>query len=295
MESFRNESVVTTYVEGWNDHDAEAIIDTFAPEGTYTDPQVEGTLTGNEIGEYAATMWEAFPDLSFDIERLTAAGGDVVLLQWTMRGTQEGPLEDLPPTGETTTLPGVDVFEVGNEGIRKVQGYWNAATVMEQVGHRVDVQPERFGPVSFGTAARLDLEKTAKPGAFSLTYIAFRDAEDEESIIDRVRDIITEMIELEGVISAIFARDGERGYTITAWEDPEDARQLMHKGTHQTAVEEMFERDGLGAAGMVSIWTPERMLGRQLRCPNCLEMTYEVEADSCPTCEAGLPEAPPHW
>jgi len=212
-----------------------------------------------------------------------------------MHGTQEGPLEDLPPTGETIALPGTDVIEIGEDGITSVRGYFNSGTMMEQIGLRVDVQPDHLGPVKFGVATRLDLGKKTKPGAFGLTAITFRDAEDEEAIVDRVRAIVEEMTEMEGIISAVFTRDGERGYTISAWEDPEDAQQLMRGGTHQTSVQEMFEQDGLGAAGMTSVWTPKRMNRRMLRCTECLELTHEVEADACPECGASLPDAPPYW
>lgn len=288
-------SVVTEYVEGWNTHDSEAIVGTFAENGTYTDPTLSTELTGEAIGEHAAGLWQTFPDLSFNVERLTPTDDGSVLLQWTMHGTQEGPLEELPPTGETIALPGTDVIEVGESGITSVRGYFNSGTLMEQLGLRVDVQPDQLGPVKSGVSKRLDLGKKTKPGAFGLTSITFRDAEDEEAVVDRVREIVKEMTEMEGVISAVFARDGERGYTISAWEDPEDAQQLMRGGTHKTAIQEMFEQDGLGAAGMTSVWTPERMNGRMLRCPDCLELTYEVEADSCPECGASLPEAPPYW
>lgn len=295
METIRNETIVKEYVDAWDAHDADAIVATFEPGGTYADPTTVGGISGDAIGNHAADLWEAIPDLSFEVGRLTSTVDDVVLLQWTMRGTQEGPLEELPPTEETFELPGTDVIEVGEEGITSVRGYFDPGTMIEQLGHRVDVQPERFGPVSFGTSARLDLGKKTKPGAFSLTYIEFRDADDEEAVVERVREIITEMIEVDGVISAVFVRDGERGYTITAWEEPDDAQRLMREGTHPAAVKEMFDRDGLGAGGVTSVWTLERMNGRMVRCDECLEITYEVEAAACPNCDASLPQAPPYW
>lgn len=291
----RSIRAVEDYLEAWNEHDPEAVVETFVAGGTYTDPTLPGELAGDAIGEYVADLWRTFPDLFFDVERLTPTDDGTVLFQWTMRGTQEGPLEDLPPTGKTIALPGTDVIEVNENGITSVEGYFDAGTMMEQLGLRVDVQPQQLGPVTFGVSNRVNLGRKTKPGAFSLTAITFRDAADEAAIDDRVQEIVEEMTEMDGVISAVFAKDDERGYTITAWEDPEDPRQLMRGGTHETAVGEYFARDGLGAAGMTSVWTPERMNGRILRCTECLEMTYEVEAESCPDCGAPLPEAPPYW
>lgn len=296
MEPIRNEAIAREYVEAWDAHDADAVVDTFAPGGTYRDPTTDGALTGEAIGDHAADLWSAVPDLAFDVDRLRSAiDEDVVLVQWTMRGTQTESLAELPPTGQTFELPGTDVIEVGEAGIASVRGFFDRGTMLEDLGHRVDVQPEELGPATFGTAVRADLGSNGEPGAYSLTYISYRDAADEATVRDRVREIITEMIEMEGAIAAVFATVDGRGYTITAWEDPTDAKRLMREGTHQTAVEEMFERDGLGAAGVTSVWTPERLNGRLLRCTDCVELTYDVEAASCPNCGAALPAAPPYW
>jgi steroid delta-isomerase-like uncharacterized protein len=295
MVSRTDTAVVSDYVEAWNAHDADAVVETFADGGTYLDPTLSEPLTGEAIGENAADLWRTFPDLSFDIERLTRTDDGAVLLQWTMHGTQEGPLDDLPPTGETAALPGTDVIEIGEDGIVSVRGYFDGGTMMRQLGLRVDVQPRQLGPFSFGVSTRLDLGKKTEPGAFSLTYITYRDGADHDAVTGRSREVAREMAKMDGVISAVFARDDERGYTITAWEDPEDTRQLMRGGVHKAAAGELFARDGLGAGGMTSVWTLERTNGRMLRCTECLEMTYEVEAEACPECGATLPEAPPYW
>lgn len=294
MTTIDTESVVTDYVAAWNDHDSEAIVETFAENGTYTDPTVP-EVSGDAIGEYARGVWQAFPDLSFDVEQLTPTDEGTVLLQLVMRGTHDGPLEDLPPTGETIALPATDIIEVADNGITSVRGYFDTRTMMEQLGLRVDVHPYQRGPLTFGTSFRLDLGNTAKPGAFSLTSITWRDLDDKEAVSNHVNRIVDEMATMEGVISGLFTYDRDRAYSVTAWEEPGDARQLMEGGTHKTAVQESFAQDGLGAAFMTSVWTPERMNGRLLRCTECLEMTRDVEADQCPNCGASLPEAPPYW
>ena len=55
------------YFKAWNQHDAAAIVATFAENGTYADPTTPGPLSGTAIGVYAKAIWDAFPDLSFDI------------------------------------------------------------------------------------------------------------------------------------------------------------------------------------------------------------------------------------
>lgn len=288
------EAVVTDYVEAWNDHDSQAIVETFAEGRTYTDPRV-GELSGQAIGEYANGIWRAFPDLSFDGERLTSTNDGTVLLQLDMRGTHDGPLQELQPTGESIALPATDLIRTGDNGITSVRGYFDVQSMLEQLGLRIDVHPHRQGPLRFGSSFRLDLGSTAEPGAFSLTSISWRDAEDKEAISVYVNEIVEEMAEMDGVISALYTYDKDRAYSITAWENSDDARQLMKEGPHKSAVQATLESDGLGAAVMTRVWTLDRMNGRLVRCDECLEMTRDVQADDCPNCGAPLQPEPPYW
>ena len=54
------------YIDAWNRHDAARIVATFAERGTYTDPTTAGPLAGAAIAAYAQSLWDAFPDLSFE-------------------------------------------------------------------------------------------------------------------------------------------------------------------------------------------------------------------------------------
>ena len=80
------------YFDAWNRRDAEAIVATFADDGTYSDPNAPDGLTGQAISEYAGGLFAAFPDLSFDILSHAPAGDGMVTAQWMMRGTNTGSL-----------------------------------------------------------------------------------------------------------------------------------------------------------------------------------------------------------
>jgi SnoaL-like protein len=58
---------VLAYFDAWNAHDEDAIVTTFAKAGTYVDPTTPGPLQGAAIGESAAALWAAFPDLAFEL------------------------------------------------------------------------------------------------------------------------------------------------------------------------------------------------------------------------------------
>ncbi len=65
--------IASQYLDAWNAHDADAIVRTFATDGTYCDPTT-AALSGDAIGANAKRLWSAFPDLSFEIVSLAEAG-----------------------------------------------------------------------------------------------------------------------------------------------------------------------------------------------------------------------------
>lgn len=122
------------YVEAWNDHDPKAVMEMFAEGGTAVDPATDGRLTGAEIGEWVEETTRAFPDVQFDINRSVSDGDEVLFAEWRMRGTHEGSLNGLPPTGRSLDLDGVDVVTISDEGITSVRGYFDMSEVNEQLG-----------------------------------------------------------------------------------------------------------------------------------------------------------------
>src|SRR5262249_16356548 len=96
--------IAQRYFDAWNRHDANGIVATVEENGTYGDPVTAGSLTGAAIAAYAQGLWDAFPDLSFDIASVTENGSGLVSAEWLMKGTNTGPFSGLPPTGAAVVL-----------------------------------------------------------------------------------------------------------------------------------------------------------------------------------------------
>jgi steroid delta-isomerase-like uncharacterized protein len=210
--------VVQDYFGAWNRHDAEAIIATFAEGGTYSDPSAGKGLEGNAIAAYAEGLWATFPDLSFEIISVGHMGADMVAAQWLMRGTNTGPLQNLPPTGRTVEVPGADFIVVQGDQLRSVQGYFDSKAVSDQLGLMVLVQPHAVGPFSFGTSVSVQTGKTCKPGAFSITKLETRSEDEAQQIRQLTRQISTEMLQMPGFISLVTMVVSRRMMTVAAWE-----------------------------------------------------------------------------
>jgi steroid delta-isomerase-like uncharacterized protein len=279
------------YLDAWNARDARAIVKTFAAGGTYRDPAA-GTLPGHAVGTYAESLWSAFPDLSFEIASLAEAGAGRVVAEWIMRGTNTGAFQGLPATGRTICVAGVDVIAVGGDGIQTVTGYFDTRAIPEQLGLQIVVQPDRLGPFHFGVATAVPSGKRTKPGAFAITTIWNSD-EQTETIRTLTRETAKEMLGMEGFIGASFVRLGGRGITISAWERPEQTKQLMKGGTHADAMKRFWA--DVGSAGFTSVWVPHHINALWVRCGACKKMkSYESHAGVC-SCGQPLPEAPAYF
>ncbi len=81
--------IAKKYFHSWNTHAADAIVKTFADHGSYCDPTT-GEISGAAIGGHAKRLWEAFPDLSFELVRMAEAGPGLVVAEWIMKGTNAG-------------------------------------------------------------------------------------------------------------------------------------------------------------------------------------------------------------
>lgn len=286
--------VAQRYFDAWNQHNPAAIVATFAEGGAYSDPATPGPLSGAAIGAYAAGLWAAFPDLSFDIVSIAQDDAGLVSAEWLMKGTNHGSLNGLPPTGVAVALPGADFIRIEDGRIRSVQGYFDSAALSRALGLDVIVQPKAIGPFSFGTSTRASTSKNAVPGAFSITWIEARSEEEKERIMESGRKIATEMLAMPGFISWLGAIVGNRMMTISAWETPQATAQLMKGGEHRSAVVQFFNSE-LGNSALTGVWIPARLNPRRLRCPECSKMLDAEKARGKCGCGAMLPEFPAYW
>jgi SnoaL-like polyketide cyclase len=92
----------------WNRHDADAIVAAYAKRGTYRTPRMGQVLIGSAIGDFAKSVWAAFPDASLELISIGDTGGGLVAIQWILHGTHTGPLMDgTPPSGRKVSYPGL--------------------------------------------------------------------------------------------------------------------------------------------------------------------------------------------
>ena len=70
---------------------------------------------------------------------------------------------------------------------------------------------------------------------------------------------------MNGFLGFVGVTVGKRMMTISAWENAKDPRQLLAGGGHADAMKKFFGTE-LAAGGFTSVWVPDRINTRWVRC-----------------------------
>ncbi len=126
--------VTQKYFDAWNAHDAVAIVNTFVINGIYQDPNI--TARGDEIGAYAQSLWEAFPDLTLEIVSKAETATGMVVVEWLLTGTNSKSFQGLLPSGNKISLAGADFIKILDDKIQSVMGYFDTKVIEISLGYR---------------------------------------------------------------------------------------------------------------------------------------------------------------
>jgi steroid delta-isomerase-like uncharacterized protein len=75
----------------------------------------------------------AFPDLHTAVEDVIAEG-DKVAVRWTTRGTHQGSLMGIPPTGRQVTMTAIHILRLADGKIAEGWVNFDALGMLQQVG-----------------------------------------------------------------------------------------------------------------------------------------------------------------
>ena len=112
-----------------------AIVDELiSPNFVLHHPLSPEVLRGPEgFKQLVTRLRTAFPDLSIATEDMLAEG-DKVAVWFTVRGTHQGVLLDMPPTGKPVNLTGVAMYRIGDGKIVEDRVAEDLLALMQQLG-----------------------------------------------------------------------------------------------------------------------------------------------------------------
>jgi steroid delta-isomerase-like uncharacterized protein len=128
--------LVAAYGVAWSSRDPARVMALYADDARFEEVVAGGAATHGHDGlaAYLAALFAAFPDFALT----PTAGflvGDQAAVEWTVTGTYRGRFGTLPPgTGQPITIRGASILEFDGDKIRSDREYWDAATLLAQVG-----------------------------------------------------------------------------------------------------------------------------------------------------------------
>ena len=130
-----------SYSDAWT-NDPEALLEFFAPSGSYTDVAMGTTYEGHEgITRFHRWMLKFAPDSRIDFYRPAGAEG-LLYLEWLWSGSFEGTLRMpdgslIAPTGKKFGVTGIAACQYADDGkLKSHRDFWDAGLLLDQLGGR---------------------------------------------------------------------------------------------------------------------------------------------------------------
>jgi steroid delta-isomerase-like uncharacterized protein len=120
--------------EAFNEGNFSVVDEIFTSDYVLHDPANPDEIRGPEgVKGYVQMYRSAFPDTQITVEDVIAEG-DKVVTRWTGRGTHQGELFGVPPSGNRVEVTGISIDRI--EGGKFVEGWNNldALGMMQQIG-----------------------------------------------------------------------------------------------------------------------------------------------------------------
>jgi steroid delta-isomerase-like uncharacterized protein len=134
MSSEQNKTIVRRAVEEPWKGNLDVIDELIARDYVGHDPANPEPLRGpGGVKEFISTYRSAYPDARVTVEQQLAEG-DMVATRWTGRGTHEGDLLGIAPTGKRITVTGLTFSRLKDGKIVEEFQNWDTFGMMQQLG-----------------------------------------------------------------------------------------------------------------------------------------------------------------
>jgi steroid delta-isomerase-like uncharacterized protein len=127
------ERIVREHMESENRHEFDVTLATFEHPRYEIVPTGEVHDGAEQVSRYFQDSRTAFPDQRNELIALLHAD-DAVIAEFDLKGTHQGPLRGIPPTGREFTCRCAAFFLFERETLVCERVYFDAATILKQLG-----------------------------------------------------------------------------------------------------------------------------------------------------------------
>jgi predicted ester cyclase len=97
------------------------------------DPSIPDLHGPDGMKEFMTGYLAAFPDARITIDGILAEG-DLVTVRWTARGTHQGDLMGISPTGKQVTVTGISIARLTGGKVVEEWTNWDTLGMLQQLG-----------------------------------------------------------------------------------------------------------------------------------------------------------------
>ena len=125
------------YNDAWGAQDLDAIMAMHAPDMVFANHTAGESATGKDVRGHIASIFETWPDLRFETQRLYVREG-LVVQEWTATATHSNPMRrgdlEAAPTGRGISWDGIDSIPFENGLVKRKDVYSDSVSILRQVG-----------------------------------------------------------------------------------------------------------------------------------------------------------------
>ena len=134
MSTEQNKALLHRIFDEWNKHNLAGIDELCAPDYVAHGALPPGFSPDRaSLRQLRIALWTAFPDMHATVENLIAEG-DKVASRWTLRGTHQGDLMGIPPTGKHVSFTGMEIDRIEDDKFVETWGSMDTLGFMQQLG-----------------------------------------------------------------------------------------------------------------------------------------------------------------
>src|SRR5947208_15868172 len=138
MDGGELQEFIDRYNDAWNAHDVDASVPMHTEDSVFENHVTGDAYVGrDDIPDAIRGIFGLFPDLSFEGRRQYIRQ-DLVVQEWTARGTHEGTMTrggvEVEPTGKQVEYKGMDVIPIVDGLVARKDVYSDSVTLLRQLG-----------------------------------------------------------------------------------------------------------------------------------------------------------------
>jgi len=130
----QNSELVKHFFEEANKGNVEILNELYAPEYLFYSPSINPKpMAREEMIEFMKTIFRAFPDLNWRIEKLFV-DGDMAIIWNVFAGTHQGEFAGIPPTGNRVEVSSILLWRLKDGKIIEEREEADMLGLMQQLG-----------------------------------------------------------------------------------------------------------------------------------------------------------------